>query len=575
MTGYTCEKNPLPESACKKISEGGVCTSEPEIAKATRQETTTVSEPTAQTKTIPSLLPTALKLNTAIPGFKAPSDMGLLFATYIIALYKYVISIAVFVATVMFIWGAFRYLVGTSMGNVKRGQEIMKDSIIGLLLLLSATMILRTINPETTTLKTLTIDEIGTSLWQPVENAFNAPAGSKGALKRAAIQKAKATGIQELPCMVKATLDRESGGNIAAINHNEDFNSPAYKVTSRRTYLANGKTYNGVNGTFAPVVCDTNACQVQSNVPKNGDKLDLDSPPNYGLDLQYSHALGAAQAAIFPEYKPCAGKENQGPGHRIGNICLTIPELMSVDGAAAVVVEHNRMNLNTYRNDIAMALGSYVGKLEGGGGHDEAKARKTIFDDCMAKGIDSYPDYSGSSASSGGGGISQGVKVLLIGDSLAVGLTGPLRNLIGADFESIALKGMYTSAFTGGNANLTTQFKEALSKKPNVVLVSLGANDSYAQDPSKQLIATKQAYQTIVNKIKQSGADVYWIGPPPLHPYKGNNNIEPKSQDAVRSIISGADNYFASETLSFKQSDGLHPDSYGDWANAIFAWLTK
>src|SRR5512133_2135750 len=103
-----CDTKPLDEAQCKTIVTGGICEGEPVKSGGTvMKQNETVSE---QTTKVPSLLPVALQFNSPIPGFEAPDDMGMLFASYIVAIYKYMISIGVFVATVMFIWGAFRYL---------------------------------------------------------------------------------------------------------------------------------------------------------------------------------------------------------------------------------------------------------------------------------------------------------------------------------------------------------------------------------------------------------------------------------------------------------------------------------
>ena len=173
IDGYDCSKTPLTDAQCKKItgdgsSGGGICTGDPEAASPSRKGETVVSEPSASTDA-PSLLPSALQFNTPIPGFVAPTDMGLLFATYMIAIYRYMIAIAIFVTTVMFIWGAFRYLVGSSMGNVSRGKEIMRDAVVGLLLVLSANLILRTINPQLVKLNNLDITPISPKFAETIQ----------------------------------------------------------------------------------------------------------------------------------------------------------------------------------------------------------------------------------------------------------------------------------------------------------------------------------------------------------------------------------------------------------------------
>lgn len=69
---------------------------------------------------------------------------------YIVTVYSYAISIAVVVATIMFVYGAFLYLLGAAIESIHSGKQIMKDAVVGLILVLSATAILRTVNPATT-----------------------------------------------------------------------------------------------------------------------------------------------------------------------------------------------------------------------------------------------------------------------------------------------------------------------------------------------------------------------------------------------------------------------------------------
>ncbi len=100
-----------------------------------------------------------VELNTPIGG--KVSIRG--FNQYVVAAYRYLLSIAIVLATVMFIWGGFIYLVGSSgVGSITTGKSIMVDSIIGLILLLSATAILRTLNPALTTLSPIKVYMVNT-----------------------------------------------------------------------------------------------------------------------------------------------------------------------------------------------------------------------------------------------------------------------------------------------------------------------------------------------------------------------------------------------------------------------------
>ncbi len=61
---------------------------------------------------------------------------------------------------VMVVYGGFRYLVGSGLGDVKRGKEIILDAIAGLIILLGAYVILANINPATLNLQTLHVNAV-------------------------------------------------------------------------------------------------------------------------------------------------------------------------------------------------------------------------------------------------------------------------------------------------------------------------------------------------------------------------------------------------------------------------------
>lgn len=84
------------------------------------------------------------------------------FAQYVFTAYRYLISIAAIAATVMFVYGAFLYLLGTAIPRISQGKSIMTDAVIGLLLILGANLILRTLNPATLTLNPIRVFMINT-----------------------------------------------------------------------------------------------------------------------------------------------------------------------------------------------------------------------------------------------------------------------------------------------------------------------------------------------------------------------------------------------------------------------------
>lgn len=86
-----------------------------------------------------------INLSVSLGGVNQVTGLG----AYIVLGYNYAISVCAVAATIMLIYGGFRYLMGSAREDVARGKEIIRDSIIGMILVLSAWLILHTVNPAT------------------------------------------------------------------------------------------------------------------------------------------------------------------------------------------------------------------------------------------------------------------------------------------------------------------------------------------------------------------------------------------------------------------------------------------
>jgi len=159
-------------------------------------------------------------------------------------------------------------------------------------------------------------------------------------------------------------------------------------------------------------------------------------------------------------------------------------------------------------------------------------------------------------------------RVLLIGDSFAVGLERPLKALAqGLPFEAHTLTSTTIPYWAGSStlAGIVDRFQ------PTHVLVSLGTNDEKGQILSQDQGAIEQLLAT----LRRGGAVVAWIGPPAL----------PFPRAGISALAqSRSDRYFPSEMLSIPRTNdgmgggglpGLHPTSagYAAWADAIWRWL--
>ncbi|MEN9557677.1 MAG: hypothetical protein RL141_46 [Candidatus Parcubacteria bacterium] len=92
-----------------------------------------------------------IKLNQPFGGVTHIRGLG----QYVVTAYRYALATGAIVATVMFVFGAFKYLLGSALHSIKKGKETMVDAVFGLILLFAATFLLRTVNPATTNLNPL------------------------------------------------------------------------------------------------------------------------------------------------------------------------------------------------------------------------------------------------------------------------------------------------------------------------------------------------------------------------------------------------------------------------------------
>jgi lysophospholipase L1-like esterase len=157
-------------------------------------------------------------------------------------------------------------------------------------------------------------------------------------------------------------------------------------------------------------------------------------------------------------------------------------------------------------------------------------------------------------------------RVLLVGDSMAVGLDPHMRELAGESaVEAYAGRGI-TGSRIDQWARSDWLESELESFRPTIVLVSLGTND----EALGRGAAERQApfVDELLEKLRASGAEVVWIGPPTL----------PFEEHGVSELIeSRVPFYFRSAELDIPRSpDGLHPNAagYAGWSGAVWRWLS-
>lgn len=164
-------------------------------------------------------------------------------------------------------------------------------------------------------------------------------------------------------------------------------------------------------------------------------------------------------------------------------------------------------------------------------------------------------------------------RVLLVGDSLSVGLKNPLGSLLkeaGATFEHVGRVGSRIDQWASDKKDDGKNLNKVLASfKPTVVIVSLGTNDEAPRKIKKQYDVWKNqqaAFKVLTAKFGNSR--VLWLGPP------DNDFMDPAFRKSMAAAV-GEDAYFVPPADLKKGKDRLHPipAAYKQWAAAAMDWL--
>jgi len=170
-----------------------------------------------------------------------------------------------------------------------------------------------------------------------------------------------------------------------------------------------------------------------------------------------------------------------------------------------------------------------------------------------------------------GKGLNRGAPLptVLVGDSMGVGLTSPLR-MAGLPIHSIAVQGTTVEYWVNQGA---AALQASLATKPGAVLVALGTNDAFNGDSYAPRAAAAAA--KLLATIAASGAEIYWVGPPKLPASYGGKAPSQVVVDAIRNEVDafgGGAFWVESSDLGITRSaDGLHPTGagYSYWSDII------
>jgi hypothetical protein len=161
--------------------------------------------------------------------------------------------------------------------------------------------------------------------------------------------------------------------------------------------------------------------------------------------------------------------------------------------------------------------------------------------------------------------VTTGATVMLIGDSLAVGME--------SKFISLARRNGYIPVSHTSSGTSIFQWMKWIRKdlekiRPELVVVSLGTNDAIIYDRIKK---NENLYSEFTKIVEDSGAVLVWLGPPDISRKK-----IPKIEETRDIIKRSTTNYFESEKIERPTGgDGVHPSmsGYVRWMGAAWNWM--
>lgn len=220
LNGAACNEDKAT-AHCAKVPQG-VCLNDPAKPLDFKLASVSVQTPTPKPTSKPGATdfqPINLQFNVDIPGMSkldqptfSNNQLSIPYmAQYIAAIQKLSLGFGLIAAAIMIVWGGFKYIVSGTGAGIQDGKQILIDALIGLVILLSAYVILVNINPNTATLQSITMDYVrpdyDTTPTQPM-NDVSPGVGTKSNLD-GIVAGAKKAGAD--PCNILAFCEHETG----------------------------------------------------------------------------------------------------------------------------------------------------------------------------------------------------------------------------------------------------------------------------------------------------------------------------------------------------------------------------
>ncbi len=226
---------------------------------------------------------------------------GELLSKYIALLFNWLIGAIGVVVVAYMAFGGMQWLAAAgSAEGINKAKETIRDSIIGLLLVVSSYTVLYFINPNLVGFNPLKIDEvegitlIGSDAYEKITGTRLVKPFSED-MKNSMKQVSQANNIHY--CVLATLFTKESSGRADALGHDEDVRKEGIK--SRRDFVNSGCLM--YSGKKSNAVCSITGAAVNDDDVVNPNRADL------GLDWRFSHGIGLGQITVFPDGPACNG----------------------------------------------------------------------------------------------------------------------------------------------------------------------------------------------------------------------------------------------------------------------------
>ncbi|KKQ79627.1 MAG: hypothetical protein UT02_C0029G0007 [Parcubacteria group bacterium GW2011_GWC2_38_7] len=251
-------------------------------------------------------------------------------AQYVVAIYKYGLTLASILAVMMIVIGGIMYIISSAdPSKVALAKQMIFGSITGITVLLCSFIMLKIINPNLVTFTAISVETVkkdiqhlGAAAYSDITGKPLLPASE---YEKMAIEAGREVGFTD-DCIMVSLLRKESGSLPDAIGHDENVH---WDIPSRRDFLKSGVKWS--KATFPAInKIDTKSSEQKS--VKNDDPTKEIAT----LDWRFSHGLGLTQVTIFPTDKCNGGIGKKNP---FNGICYSPDQLLdpkiSLDYGAA------------------------------------------------------------------------------------------------------------------------------------------------------------------------------------------------------------------------------------------------